>query len=320
VKEVIYNSKKNSLDMTINNGEKLPDIYFIVLDAHTSANSLKQYWDYDESGFIDSLKKLGFFVADSSRSLTKATRSSTASTFELSRDSVFMKLSENNLIKIINENTVTSLLNKAEYTIYNLTPFYFNNIKPAYKFGWFYDQETILEKFFSASMFIFVIKHIEDINFYKTNLKILEKIESISRTVKDNPKFVFAHIMLPHPPYNFDRDGNLFPWYRMYFSAYSSAGYLEQLIGSDKIYLEFIRKIIKNTSGKSIIIIQADHGFRFLNNDIRGEEGYTILNTFYFPDKDYKLLSNNINRYNTFRVLIKKYFDKSFTLLSNSNN
>jgi hypothetical protein len=42
--------------------EELPDVYYIILDAHARQDVLAQQFDYDVSGFVSGLEELGFYV------------------------------------------------------------------------------------------------------------------------------------------------------------------------------------------------------------------------------------------------------------------
>ncbi len=64
-------------------GTALPDIYFIVLDMRTRSDVLKQTYDYDDTAFVQELEKLGFFVAECSRSNYGETSGSIVSTLNL---------------------------------------------------------------------------------------------------------------------------------------------------------------------------------------------------------------------------------------------
>ena len=53
---------------TGSNGIDLPDIYYIILDGYARADVLKEVYNFDNSEFIESLTRKGFFVAAESRS------------------------------------------------------------------------------------------------------------------------------------------------------------------------------------------------------------------------------------------------------------
>lgn len=89
--------------------------------------------------------------------------------------------------------------------------------------------------------------------------------------------------------------------------------YIEQTLFINQKIEKIINSIIDRTDNNYIIVIQSDHGVP------RGvkklEERYPVLNAFYFPDKDYSLLYNEISLVNTWRIILNKYFNQNFDLL-----
>ena len=83
---------------------------------------------------------------------------------------------------------------------------------------------------------------------------------------------------------------------------------------------QLITKIIHESKRPAIIILQGDHGTAselrnhqgFENNDFK--ERFSILNAYYFPDKDYSMIYPEISPVNSFKVVMNKYFDKNFKL------
>ena len=49
------------------------------------------------------------------------------------------------------------------------------------------------------------------------------------------------------------------------------------------------------------------------------DERFSIMNAYYFPDKDYSSLYPSITPVNTFRVIFNKYFDENLPLLPDNN-
>ena len=47
--------------------EELPDIYFIILDAHSSSSVVKEKFGYDNAAVIAELQEMGFYQADCSQ-------------------------------------------------------------------------------------------------------------------------------------------------------------------------------------------------------------------------------------------------------------
>ena len=54
--------------LNLEDSHNLPDIYYIILDSYARADTLMEFWDYDNSEFIDYLTNKGFYVASKSRS------------------------------------------------------------------------------------------------------------------------------------------------------------------------------------------------------------------------------------------------------------
>ncbi len=52
----------------------LPDIYLIILDAYTRSDVLKEFYDYDNSPFLNELTEMGFFIGECSLSNYANTR------------------------------------------------------------------------------------------------------------------------------------------------------------------------------------------------------------------------------------------------------
>ncbi len=67
--------------------DNMPDVYFILLDKYGRSDALEDFFDYDNSDFIEGLEDLGFWVADCSRSNYAFTVMSLSS--ELNMDYVY---------------------------------------------------------------------------------------------------------------------------------------------------------------------------------------------------------------------------------------
>jgi hypothetical protein len=142
----------------------------------------------------------------------------------------------------------------------------------------------------------------------------------------DSPKFIYAHIMCPHTPFVFDREGNyihnspspkeeregkLIPAINNVNDAY-----LEQYI----YMTNEVKNIVNSIQGKSpvnpVIIIQCDHSPRPGQVYLKDKtNAFNALNVVYFPDGDYQNMYDSIAPINTFRVVLNKYFGKNYKML-----
>ncbi|OGO60521.1 MAG: hypothetical protein A2032_01305 [Chloroflexi bacterium RBG_19FT_COMBO_49_13] len=146
---------------------------------------------------------------------------------------------------------------------------------------------------------------------------------------KKAPKFVFLHIIAPHPPFVFDKNGNpvqpdweynIFDG-RQFFGGLEEykEGYIKQMMYVNSLILKTIDQIMKYSSSPPIIVLQADHGSgALLGSSIETsclKERFSILNAYYFPDGNTSRLYSSISPVNTFRVIFDTYFRTNLALL-----
>jgi hypothetical protein len=146
------------------------------------------------------------------------------------------------------------------------------------------------------------------------------------------PKFVFSHILSPHPAYLFDEKGEpvegKYPHPQIgspgYFESvvqYRQA-YLEQLTYISRRTLEMIDGILAQSDTPPVIILQADHGsdvfmdLESIENTCLYER-YSILNSYYLPGISPEKIPANISPVNSFRLVFNFYFGTNVEILTN---
>jgi hypothetical protein len=141
----------------------------------------------------------------------------------------------------------------------------------------------------------------------------------------EEPTFVFAHFLTPHPDYVFDKNGD-------YLALEESAGrsletqYLDQLVATNNMVEACIDRIVSESDVPPIIILQADEGpypdfmksfswdqSRGNNLDLRVKSG--ILNAYYFPGADQSVFYPSITPVNSFRLVFNLYFGTNLEAL-----
>ena len=149
------------------------------------------------------------------------------------------------------------------------------------------------------------------------------------------PKFVFVHILAPHPPFVFDEHGNPVQADAPYTLG-DGGGYpgtREEYIHDYSQEITYINKqlelvitsILSDSETPPIIVIQGDHGPGSQFSMLKLEdvsclwERFSILNAYYFPDQNYDLLYPGITPVNSFRVIYNTYFDANLLLLDDKN-
>jgi hypothetical protein len=295
---------------------KCPDIYFIVLDAYTSNNSLQKYWKYDNSGFTEELKRNGFYVASNSRTKFTLTYYSIASILNMTNDSTgICSLHIYDAMGLVRENIVTKKLGETGYEIINLSFFNIGENTPYYGFSNAAEanEKSLFFRFINNTALKSITNLRLDINTFDRHKQTLYKLREVAEKKSGRPRFIYAHLLAPHQPYVIDSLAEAVPFYKLPKSN-SASGYINQVKGLNKLIIPTIRNILAQYEEKEkpVIIIQGDHGFRYLSG--HPEEGTTILNAYHFP-KGTESLSDNASPYNTFRIVFREYLHADLELL-----
>jgi hypothetical protein len=312
---------------------KLPNIYYITLDAYANGEILKEMYHFDNTKLINYLTQKGFYIADKSMSNYHITAHSQESSFnfEYLNDPTPKR---NRFL----DNRVFDLLKKLGYTTVVLTSWYedLDILKADWHLTyteWGAFQNQLINY---TPIPILVRKlNIELGNQYSIHR---EKIQFIFDTLKDTTKWralfiVYAHVVIPHPPFVFGPDGEKIQSNRRFglydakdfFTAGGTRdeyvnGYKGQVEYANKRVIALIDYLLSATKEPPIIILQADHGPRLMSdwsdlNKTYLKECFSILNAYYFPGKSTKDLYRSISPVNSFRVIFNLYFHTNYPLL-----
>jgi hypothetical protein len=302
-----------------------PDVYYIIFDSYTSSHSLEKYWDYNNP--LDTLlQQQGFYVASNSRSNYNGTNYSIASCLNMSYANVKTfeedrRVPESDLMRLPSYSLLADYLNQSGYQVKAFSLFDFMGTKK------FYQIDTSPTMFFRRTLFFLLqvklgLKQLSPFFVEKRkNLEVLDSLIAQTKMKTAQPKFVYAHIYLPHPPFFYDENGNeMADSYA--FGDMAPEKYLQQLKYVNSLISSTIKQMLLSCQENSIIIVQGDHGFRFLKEGQPGagpEEGSSIFNAYYFPDQDYRMLYDSISPVNSFRVILNKNFGTQLPLLPDTS-
>lgn len=339
-----WNHPGNDIELMIINDEiNLPDIYYIILDGYGREDILNEIYDLNNADFLNALRDKGFYVADNSRSNYLQTALSLASSLNMDYIQNFnlgeVKSSNREPLKeLIASSNIRSILKEYGYTFIGFDSGYSNTsipnadmyLSPYIKINTF--EEVLLTYLSPASILEEVSRNVIPLYTYQTHrtraqftFDQLTKIPSIS-----GPKFTFAHIVLPHPPFVFDKFGNpITPEWgfsmRDANDFLGSAdeykfGYSNQTVYVNHLMLDVIDKIIYQSAIPPIIIIQGDHGPRMLTDwsDYEGSctwEASSILNAYYIAGIKNNELYTTITPVNTFRLILNSLTFTNLSLL-----
>jgi hypothetical protein len=305
----------------------LPDIYFIILDEYAHPDTMKEWYDYDDSEFINSLNNTGFFIAYESKSLTSYTPQVLAEILNMEylngepwSEPTYQKIADNraaDFLKAQGYQYIAFGNNFASYTwekyaddnvdLY-LDYHGYNSSSMVSEFVYILWKTTMLQPFYDR---VTGSQH-EDSYRCQTSY-MLEKLEALPEL--EGPKFVFAHFICPHAPYVFGPNGEYIApanWYNYKDKQF----YLGQYIFISAEIEEVVDVLIKESKIPPIIVIQSDHGQRPSHPGIviGDTEWEKILNAMYLPGMNYDTLSDNISPINTFPLIFNYYFGANYSL------
>ncbi len=143
-----------------------------------------------------------------------------------------------------------------------------------------------------------------------------EKFELLGRLpAAPGPKFVFAHFLLPHPPWKFNADGSRrLP--SVALAASETENYVEQVQYANAQIRKLIDTIARDSARPPIILLAADEGpeLRYegdgeLSAEARIRKRSGILLAARLPDRPAaELLPPRSTPVNLFRTVLREYF------------
>lgn len=321
----------------LENASEFRDIYYIILDGYASTSTLKDVYDYDNQNFNDYLTTKGFYLAAKSQS-----------NYPMS----FLSLASSLNMKYVNYLTDVAGVESTDPTI----PYHMitdNEVMKflklrGYKFihfssGW---GPTNRNMYADLNIRSVKVKEFLMVLIQTTMLRPIERpirndlrksrLHTFSKLAKihsiNGPKFVFAHIIAPHPPYLFGVNGEPVPdaELKMGGSAWrQKKNYLNQLIFVNKEVKKIVSEILIKSKVPPIIILQADHGpastfpeditFPRQPTEKMLKERMGILNAYYLPAGGSGLLYDSITPVNTFRLVFDFYFKTNYGLLGDES-
>lgn len=305
---VVNNSRQstNALVNELSLPPDPPDIYYIVVDSYSRADNLKQYYDYDNSYFMDFLQEQGFYIGTESQANYLKTALSVSSSLNMdwaqNIDPNWVQGTEANPREWIIDNQVRRNLENLGYSIVNLASGwrytewvnadYFltpdmDKLDELFKGGYFTPFEGLLiqSTLLKALIDLEALQGTSATQFIQSRMQagisfqreiILAEFDNLSFAAQiPGPKFVFAHIISPHTPYFFGPNGetripegslNLFEDEDKPVEE-REALYLDQLTYVNSRLMEAITFILENNQGPTIIVLQSDHGHNVFASD-----------------------------------------------------
>jgi hypothetical protein len=331
-------------------GAELPDIWYIVLDRYARADVLRSHYDFDNGPFLKTLNDEGFRVLDQSTSNYQRTGHSLASTLNLDYlDTVTAVTGEQSadwvvLYRLLEDFKVWRGLKSLGYTFSHFgswwTPTAFNRfadhkvnwrVTPTFqRFLWAHSLPGRLARATRQAM--------DDRKIQCE--RVAHKFEELNK-LADKPsaaKFVFAHFLIPHPPFVLAADGTCLSLEQARARSRRD-NYIDQVRYTNDRLLDMIRRIQAQSRGKAIIILQADEGpwpqriagdEHTLGLDTNPvdwtelspaelREKMAIFHALYLPDGVANSLPPAMSPVNTFRFIFRHWFGADLPPLPDEN-
>jgi hypothetical protein len=322
-----------------------PDIFFIVLDEYTSSEGLAKYFGLNNHRIDSLFKSEGFFVSSGSRSNYNMTVFSLSSTLNYDyldlkkSDSVFSNTTLLKGIETFKKNRLTPYLADLGYEIINYGCFDLKNaVTPTYPFFNYLPKDMIDNQTFYSRITrdigwkyritnVFTKETRISISYNKTKREHLFRnsfnadnlLNEMSRR-GDRPRFIYAHLILPHDPYYFDSSGNFVSDTLLIQKKFNDENaYINQLKYCNKILEKMISASVLKTGRERVVVIEGDHGHGYHDKPALSEIEFSNLNAYFFSDKNYQALYPTISPVNTFRIILNKYFCENLPLLKDSS-
>jgi len=313
----------------------LPDIYYIILDGYASASTLQQVYGFDNQTFLAQLRGMGFFVASESVSNFAQTLLSLASSlnmryvndlaersgadsedrsvpYQLIRNSEVMRLLKANGYKFVNLRSGWGPTNRNDHADLDVACGLDN------EFLMVLAQTTMLQS---------LEPYLREIARNRVLCTFAKLGEVPSRVA--GPRFVLAHIMVPHPPFLFGAQGEPVAGTLYEMSGWvwtQQDNYVHQLEFVNTQVLSMLERMLSNSERPPVIILQADHGPASTFSDPKGpgwdhptdamlQERMRIFNAYYLPQGGSVHLYDSITPVNTFRLIFNTYLGASYDLL-----
>ncbi len=308
-----------------------PDVYYIILDGYGRQDVLQREYAFDNSEFIRGLQARGFYVAECSQSNYAHTVYSLPSALNYDYLDALGATNDAERISLLKHGAVRAAFEARGYSIvafptgWSMTEWTDADIYPDY--GRSFTTLTEFETLFLDTTLLRVATDYDRLNSKTTpysearRLRVLSMIQTLKEIPSREGKyFVFAHFVVPHPPYSFGADGE---WLEINVDSASheeiADAYIDQVIYINREIMQIIDILQRESDVPPVIIVQGDHGPPpDLTNDPNVR--MPILNAYSLPGVEAAgALYPAISPVNSFRVVLNRYFESDLPLLEDQS-
>jgi hypothetical protein len=316
-----------------------PDIYYIILDGYGRADMLSELYGLDNQPFLAYLQDQGFYIA------TKSSTNYIQTIFSIPSSLNFDFIDppgegiagEVYFSDLMINNEIMGVLKHCGYRTVAIESGYFFTAHP--EVDLYLEQGVSYNEFESLLLVDSPVDALADeldldeseLSYEAHRQRVLYSFEMLKKLPElSGPKFIFAHIISPHPPFIFDQSGQTVEPNRPYYIGDGDdfigsldeylTGYPQQVQFVNQEMMKVIDSILAQSDSPPIIIVQGDHGpgSRLVWDSPEKTcmwERTPILNAYYLPGAGENWLYPSISPVNTFRVVLNAYFGTDLPLL-----
>lgn len=315
----------------LSNSRGGPDLYYIILDGYIGNIGARQVLDFDNSAFTGALEERSFFIGEKSRAnypITLLSLTSTLNMNYLDLDELGVSVDSEKLANLhyaLQQNAAFTKLKARGYKIVNISSEWAGTAKLE-------NADTTLARRTIGGEFLQALMGQTPVRRFlaQKNLRSHQKrIEFGVEALKDSanikgPKFVFCHIIAPHPPFvlgetsGASTDNSFTSWIE-------PKRYIQQTQILNAMILEAIDYLL-SAPGEKVIVIQGDHGSAFGLKDGHSDpqpkdmlERFSILNAIYASEECKGKLYSSISPVNNLRVVFSSYFGENLEILEDAS-
>ena len=310
-----------------------PDIYYVIMDSYAGPEVLREVYGFDNGPFLDFLRYQGFYVAERSASNYPHTQESVASSLNYEYlDGLSDIVGEDStnrspLTRMIEDSRLLRFLKRYDYEFIvfasgsETTEHYRNAdivLRPPRDITEF--ERILLYGTLFPVVQDFLVRHdvldtgtlgLWNFDEWRTRIRFtFEGLKNVPRS--DSPRYIFAHILDPHPPFVFDRQGG------RAIKPDPAEAYVDEVLFLNSQLREVVAEILSEAEREPIIVLQGDHGFippgTPLSEQASLRAKFGILNAYYLPDGGTDRLYESISPVNSFRVILNHYFGTTYEL------
>lgn len=314
------------------------DVWVIVPDGYARQSVLGEEFGFDNHVFIDSLRALGFVVPADVRSNYQFTVQSLPSLLNfayvtpISDEIDSASEDPRALERLLDDSRLRRFLRDRGYRVYLFRNWWSTRLRRL-EGDWVFDAwngqrlaaligRTELRRTLWNQTLPGLVIQAQEVDEAARLRRIFSGLEDLADV--RGPKFVFAHIMVPHGPYYVGADCSALPEPIVYPGDRAEEGRL--YVDTVRCLNILVQRILaRPATAKPIIIIQGDHGSRMsARTDVtHGDARYFrsvfgAFGAYYLPAGGAKSLRRPVTVVNVMRSVLNGYFGADLPMLPDS--